>query len=133
METGDTFFVKGITGDRTRRGAHLQIIICIRGSGGDLALIPVTTNPKGDVTTKILATEHPALGQKLSYLFYAKARKQIGGESSLTKAFAKGLAEPSEPLSVELIARVLRGAVSSDYSPDWLVKVATNEIERLGL
>jgi hypothetical protein len=128
METGHTFYRYDRNG--TRIGSHLQILIRLPKCPDGFAVINATTNPRGDFTTELTTNDHPTLTRS-SFIIYKEAMRNEKARAPLLSKLRSGEIRWSVPLENEVLIRVMKGAIESHRSPEWLVKLARDELMRL--
>jgi hypothetical protein len=128
METGHTFYRYDKHG--TRIGSQLQILIRLRDYPDGFAVVNATSSPQGDFTTELTRQDHPTLTRS-SFIIYKEANRGENARSGLMRALNAGMIKWSDPLNNEVLIKVLKGAIESHRSPDWLVELAQVELERL--
>jgi mRNA-degrading endonuclease toxin of MazEF toxin-antitoxin module len=111
LNRGDTF----LTGDEQEDTLHLWIILT-PPSEGEVVTVSVTTRRRRSETlVELHPGDHPFIVHD-SVIAYSYAR--IRTVEEIEAAVASGAARLREPVSPEVLERVCKGLVESDFTPN---------------
>lgn len=111
LRQGDTF----LTGDEQEDTLHLWIILTPPSEGEVITVSVTTKRRRSETLVQLHAGDHPFIVHD-SVIAYSYSR--IRTVEEIDHALATGAAKLREPVTPQLLARVCRGLIDSDFTPN---------------